>query len=164
MSAIDLDISDILGIGLSIEKNGVEFYRILSKSVEKNEVREVFGFMLSEEKQHIIDFKRIISELDHEPFKELKGKGSAYLNAVAATHVFRGIESFKNIARGFEDDLEALFFAVGFEKDSIIIYEELKRFAQSPNSREAISRLIQQEKEHVIKLHGMISAIKTEKK
>src|SRR3989304_10525888 len=164
MSIFDLNPKELIQMGLTVERNGAAFYKALAGSVENEDVKDIFKFLESEEKRHIVDFNHLLGEFDHEDFKKMDEEESAYLNAVASTHIFSDIKGGKEFVKEFEDDLEALFYAVGFEKDSIIFYEELKRFAKTPAARAAIVRLIQQEKEHVVKLHRLITEIRPKKR
>ena len=47
--------SEIVGIGIQIEKNGLEFYRFLADSSQNEKVKECCKFLAGEEKRQIED-------------------------------------------------------------------------------------------------------------
>ena len=51
-----------------------------------------------------------------------------YLEALAGENIFKKEADFKKVAKQVKSDSEAIDLGIGFEKDSIIFYTEIKNF------------------------------------
>jgi len=147
--------SEIVEIGIGIEKNGRDFYSILSESTKDIKVQEAFRFLADEEEKHIKVFQEIL-----EKAQELNGQGLvsddyfAYMNALAREYVFTKENTGKAIANVIKTDKEAVGKAIGFEKESIIFYEGIRKIVSDANKK-IIDYLIEQENTHLGQLRQM---------
>jgi len=147
--------SEIVEIGIGIEKNGRDFYSILSESTKDIKVQEAFRFLADEEEKHIKVFQEIL-----EKAQELNGQGLvsddyfAYMNALAREYVFTKENTGKAIANVIKTDKEAVGKAIGFEKESIIFYEGIRKIVSDANKK-VIDYLIEQENTHLGQLRQM---------
>ncbi len=73
------------------------------------------------------------------------------MKALAEEHVFTDDKASKDMLRKASSDKEALQIAIGFEKDSILFFGEMRKFVPDRDQR-AIEELIRQEREHLRKL------------
>ena len=144
--------SEILEIGVQIEKNGRDFYDTLAKQVKNPKAQGIFGFLAQEEEKHIVVFQNLLGSIEkHEPPESYAGEYSAYMNALAKEYIFTQEDKGGYIARSIKTDSEAVRIGIGFEKDSIIFYEGLKKMVPEYDLK-VVSRLIAQEQKHLIQL------------
>ena len=55
--------SEIVELGIQIEKNGRDFYNTLVKQSENSEARDIFGYLAGEEEKHIAVFQEILDSV-----------------------------------------------------------------------------------------------------
>ncbi|MCM8796953.1 MAG: ferritin family protein [Candidatus Omnitrophica bacterium] len=144
--------SEIVELGIQIEKNGRDFYNQLVKQTKNDKARGIFAFLVGEEEKHIEVFKNILKTVEnYEPAESYPGEYFAYMNALAGGYVFTQKEKGLETARAIKSDKEAVEKGIGFEKDSIIFYEGMKR-AVPQNDIKVVELLIKQEEGHLLKL------------
>jgi len=144
--------SEIVELGLQIERNGRDFYSILVKQSKNAKARDIFQYLLGEEEKHIKVFQGILEKTDkYEPQGLDADSYFAYMNALASEYVFTQKDKGVQIARAIKSDTEAVDKGIGFEKDSIIFYEGMKKTVPEYDL-EIVGELIEQEKSHLTKL------------
>lgn len=144
--------SEVVQIGIQIEKNGRDFYEVLKGKSSMEKVREVFSFLSGEEERHIKVFEGILGKAEgYVPPESYPGELLNYINALAAEYIFTQEGKGKLIASAVKNDKEATGIAIGFEKDSIIFYEGMKGMVASYEAK-VVNELIQQEQAHLVKL------------
>ncbi len=147
--------SEAVELGIQIERNGKDFYEALAEQSKNLKVRESFSFLAKEEEKHIAAFQEILRKTEqYEPAQSYPGEYLAYMNALANDHIFTQKDKGKSTARGIKTDKEAVDMALGFEKDSIIFYEGMKRMVPAYDQK-IIDELIIQEQAHVSKLSAL---------
>ncbi len=144
--------SEIAECGIQIEKNGRDFYRAVSEGSKVKKAREVFDYLAGEEEKHIVIFQRILDSVEkYEPAEAYPGEYFAYMNALASDYVFTRKDKGAEIARTVKSDVQAIEMGIGFEKDSILFYEGMKKVV--PDSDHAVvDGLIGQEQNHLMQL------------
>ena len=149
----------ILEMAVNIEKNGEAFYRNLANWADDPNVREIFSKLAAAEKKHQTDFSQLLSFATDDNIAETyPGEVADYIRALSREHVFVGDKTKFDHMKKASDD-EAIRFAIGFEKDSILLYNELKSYV--PKEHEgAVKELIKQEKSHVMLLSEVRRKIK----
>lgn len=144
--------SEVVEMGIEIEKNGFAFYGALADSLKSQKVKEMFRWLAGEEEKHINAFNGILSNVKaYEPKEAYNEEYFAYIKALSDEYVFtkkkKGIEAAKSI----KTELEAIELAIGFEKDSILFYHEMKNVVLD-SEYSTIDKLIDQERSHLRKL------------
>lgn len=144
--------SEIVELGIQIEKNGRDFYGTLSSNSKNPQIKEIFGHLAGEEEKHISDFQEILNNLEkYEQTESYPGEYFAYMNALAGEYVFTQKDKGREIAVNAKNDTDAVELGIGFEKDSIIFYEGMKTAVRDPEQK-VIERLIAQEQIHLRRL------------
>jgi rubrerythrin len=144
--------SEIVEIGIQIEKNGRDFYNIMANQSENLKAKELYKYLEGEEKKHIAAFQRILDSVQkYEPPEAYPGEYFAYMNALASNYVFTQKDKGKEIAKKMFSDREAIDRGIGAEKDSIIFYEGMKKVVLE-HEHKVIDEIIGQEQEHLRKL------------
>ena len=141
--------SEIVEIGIQIEKNGRDFYSTLEKKSKNQRASEMFKYLAGEEEKHIKIFQEILDKTEkYEPIGLYADEYFAYMNALASEYVFTKENKGEEIAKTIESDKEAVNMGIGFEKDSIIFYEGMKK-AVPEYDLKIVDELIMQEQRHL---------------
>jgi len=144
--------SEIVELGVQIEKNGYQFYLLLAENATNSDLKEIFEFLAGQEEKHIAAFQTILSTIQtYAPEGEYPEEYFAYMNELASEHVFTKPGSGAEIAKGITADLDALNMALTFEQNSIDFFEAMKKVV-SEKEHSIIDQLIAQEKQHIEKL------------
>ena len=141
--------SEIVEIGIQIEKNGRDFYNILGKKTKNQKASEIFEYLAGEEEKHIKVFQEILNKTEkYGPSGLYADEYFAYMNALAGEYVFTKEDKGEEIAKTIKSDMEAVNMGIGFEKDSIIFYEGMKKAVPEYDLKIA-DELIMQEQDHL---------------
>ena len=147
--------SEIVELGIQIEKNGRDFYKTLLDKSKEEKAKEVFRYLAGEEEKHIAVFQGIMDSVHkYEPAEAYPGEYFSYMNALAGDHVFTQKDKGKEMAGTVKNDKEALDLAIGFEKDSILFYVGTKRVVPQ-SDHQILDKLIMEEQGHLEKLSGL---------
>ncbi len=144
--------SEVVELGIQIEKNGRDFYNMLFVQSQSLKAKEVFRFLSLEEEKHIKVFQGILDTIgEYEPLGLDSDDYYSYMNDLASEHIFtqknKGVES----AVTTKTDIEAIEKGIRFEEDSIIFYEGMKKAVPEHDSN-IVEELIKQEQVHLKKL------------
>ncbi len=144
--------SEVMEMGVQIEKNGKDFYNTLVKQSESSEAKAVFQYLAGEEERHITVFQKMLESVEkHEEPESYPGEHRAYMETLANEHIFTQKDKGTEVAKNISSDKEAVEFAMRFENDSILFYEGMKRVTPEFD-HEAIEGLLKQEKKHLDQL------------
>jgi rubrerythrin len=71
------------------------------------------------------------------------------------------LQSHSELASEIRDDKQAIYHAIGFEKDTVLFFSDiLGILGPNDENRSLIEELIRQEKIHIAKLHTLLSSLK----
>ncbi len=144
--------SEIVELGIQIEKNGRDFYNTLAKKSRNQKAAQIFQYLSGEEEKHAEVFKNILNKAEkYEPSGLDADEYFAYMNALASEYVFTKENKGEEIAKTIKNDKDAVNMGIGFEKDSIIFYEGMKKTVPEYDTR-IIGELITQEQGHLKQL------------
>ncbi len=151
-SMINFSGEEIVKLAVAIEQQGQKFYEIAVGKVDGIEIKAMFTALAGEEKQHISDFEALGAGLGQEffPNESYVSEYSNYIQALIDNHVFNH-DNIDKLAAGVTTAREALAVALQFEKDSILIFQELYNVVDA-SGKDIIGKLIEQEKQHIHKL------------
>lgn len=149
--------SDVVELGIEIEKNGKDFYNTLTNQSKNKKAKDMFKYLANEEEKHIIVFQGILDKVKQdEPADSYPGEYLSYMNALASEYVFTKAGKGIAVARGIKNDLQAVDAGIGLEKDSILFYEGMKKMVPDYEYK-TIDELILQEQDHLRKLYELKS-------
>ncbi|GAF95661.1 unnamed protein product [marine sediment metagenome] len=149
--------SEIVKIGIEIEKNGKDFYTKAAEKSESDKAKGLFNYLAAEEEKHITAFEKILDTLDQErPAESFPGEYVSYMKDLAGKYVFTRKDRGVKIAEGCKDDKEVIERSIGFENDSIVFYLGMRKAVPVAEHR-VIDELIDQEKTHLKKLSELRS-------
>ncbi|MCX5713176.1 MAG: ferritin family protein [Candidatus Omnitrophica bacterium] len=152
--------SEIVELGIQIEKNGRDFYKAVVSSVKNAKAKEIFLFLSSEEEKHIAVFKQILdSTRRYEPAPVYTDDYAQYMKALAGEYIFTQKDKGSEIARSVRSESEAVDLGIKFEKDSIIFYDGMKKVIPDFDLK-IVSGLITQEQGHLMMLLDLKDKLK----
>ena len=152
--------SEIVEFGIQIEKNGRDFYKTLINQSKNQKAKDTFKYLAGEEEKHIAVFQEILNRVGkYEPPESYPGEYFAYMSSLASEHVFTQKDKGKELAKNIASDKEAIDSGIGFEKDSIIFYEGMKKVVLE-HDHKVIDELIMQEQSHLRQLSDLKKSFK----
>ncbi|NIM03533.1 hypothetical protein GTN66_05220 [bacterium] len=147
--------SEIVELGIQIEKNGRDFYNTLVRQTKNQETKRVFKYLAEEEEKHIEVFSKILDSVHkYEPPESYPGEYFAYMNALARDYIFTQKDKGEEIAKKTKRDREAIDLGIRFEKDSILFYQGMKKVVPEYDHR-VVDGIIAQEQSHLQQLSDL---------
>lgn len=147
--------SEIVGLGVAIERNGFDFYQTLLKQSKNQKAKEVFEYLAKQEEKHIHVFEALLEKLSgNQPQEMISDDYFAYMNSLASDYVFTRKNTGAELAKEAVSEGQAIDLGIGFEKDSILFYDGMKQIV-SAAGRDVINQLIAQEKNHLQQLYAL---------
>lgn len=144
-----------LEMAMQIEENGEEFYTTVAAETSVDEVKELFEFLAAQERKHYRIFEDLLGRVEPGPqmLAPEEDEYSMYLNVALDQALFSGPEKALATARDAKDKESAVRTALGFEKDTLLFFYDLREMV-ADKERDAITRIINEEKSHVRRLAG----------
>lgn len=151
---------EIFRIGIEIEKNGQTFYEEAARRSTDAASRKLFTDLARWEHEHIATFEELRARAVGAPDAGLDDQLDqvhGYLKAVADTHVFVRERNPAALAARCRTPAEALEAAIGFEKDSVVVYSSLRLVVPERLGRDKVEALIDEELRHVAILQDLLA-------
>ena len=164
----DFNADNILEMAEQIERNGAQFYRTSSESVEDPPSKELLKGLAAMEDQHEKTFSSMraaLTEKEKEPTAyDPENDSVRYLKALAESRVFveRQIPDLSAL-KGQPDKKimeEILKFAIGAEKESIIFYLGMKDIVPASLGQGKLDGIIKEEMSHIRLLSNRLVSLK----
>ncbi|MFB0509669.1 MAG: ferritin family protein [bacterium] len=144
---------DVIKLALQIEQSGKTVYQTAAEQAQTPELTELFQFLAREENDHIDSFQKIYDDykLSAKTLGVSKPEDMSYLETLAQSQLFQGADKAINAVKQFNDLLQLINFALGFERDAMLFFVKLYRMV-GEKYRNLISKLIKEEEAHIVKL------------
>jgi rubrerythrin len=149
-----LDVKEILEFAVYIEQQGYEFYVGAMKKFGEPRATELFQYLADEEFKHEEFFKKLLQESGGIKGESRDPEYQAYMREFCKAHSLADREATTAILAKASGLGEVLDMAMGFEKDSIVFFSELKEIYGKRNSV-AVDRIIHEEMGHLRKIFQM---------
>jgi rubrerythrin len=144
--------TEIVEFAVRIEQNGYAFYQKAESLVKNPAAKELLAFLKEEEQKHEKVFKEMLGNLDPINVRETyAGEYEEYLKALVDNHVFGAVDAAEKAFAKLENEIDVLNTALGFEKDTILFFRELKELVSEKDQR-VVEQLIKEEQSHLRKL------------
>jgi rubrerythrin len=155
--------AEIYEMGIQIEKNGRAFYQAAADAADTAEARKLFEELRDWEQGHVELFESLKNELPQgvtpaSPYEDVDQQAHHYLEATAGSHVFLQNQDVASLVADCQDATAVLKLALGFEKDSVVVYTSMKQLVPPKLGRDRIDRLIAEEIQHIAMLGERMSA------
>lgn len=151
--------AEAINIALRIEETGEAFYRGVAGKVQDPALRATFEDLAVQEQRHYNTFMKlsgyVMDAPSHSP-QEWE-EYVQYLQAAVDNALFAGPDKALAMAESVTDVQEALRMALGFEKDTLLFYYDLRELMRE-SDRPIIGEIIREEKAHVRRIAGLIGS------
>jgi rubrerythrin len=160
---LGFNADEIFRIGMEIELNGKAFYQAAVESSVDKEAKAIFEYLRDEEAKHYDIFSKMRGKLPEgakaqtvfDPDDEM----ALYIKALADSRVFTTESEAARVAKSCKTPVEVLRAAFQFEKDTILLFESMKKVTKVEWGQEKIDDLIDEEKGHIRKISAILSKI-----
>ncbi len=144
--------SEIVEIGIQIERNGREYYEALTAKAGSAAAAAAFRFLAQQESSHISVFEKLLATVEqYQPAEAYPEEYFTYLQALAGEHVFTKPAAGAAAAAQVTDDRAAIDLALRFEHDSIAFFNGMKRVVPAADHG-LLAALVAEEEKHVAQL------------
>jgi rubrerythrin len=152
-----LTAAEALKWALEIERNGEAFYNGVAAKSADPEVKALFEDLAAQERGHYQVFQKMLEEVKPDPdlTKVDYDEYQTYLQVALADALFAGPDKGLTLAKQAKDRETALRAAMGFEKDTLLFFYDLREMV-SEAERRTISDIILEEKAHLRRLAKML--------
>lgn len=147
---------EIILVATEIEKSGYVYYKKAQKLAGSKEMTDIFRKMADEELEHIKVLHRDIAPL----FKtdnyhwENEEAVAHYLHRTLDTKVFTSPEELEEKLEDVKTREEAIDLCIDGEKKAVAFYKKVMDMTTSQEGKEAIAKILAEEKKHVEKLES----------
>jgi rubrerythrin len=150
---IDFTADDIFALAEQIERNGAAFYRRAAQIAATPSVQKTFLELAEMEEGHEKLFASVRGLLQGKEKDSLtfdpNDDTARYLSEMASRHVFKQHSDVSTIFSGKETAMEVLDIAIGFERDSIAVFDAMERWVPEHLGRDKVAALVREEITHV---------------
>lgn len=149
--------SDIIEMALELEKSGEIFYRAVAQKTRTPSLQKLFEHLAEQEGQHYATFQKLAKGVGEQPLMlpDEWDQYLMYLQATIQSSFFEGSDKALSLADQVTDEKEALRMAMGFEKETLLFFYDLRDMV-SEADREVLGRIIAEEKSHLRQLAAML--------
>jgi len=149
--------AEAIEMAMEIEKNGEVFYNEAAARVDDERAKALFEDLAAQEVGHYRAFEKMLGGA--QPALELPAaeydQYDTYVKATLDNALFAGPEKAATLAKQAEDWQTAVRAAIGFEKDTLLFFYDLRDMVREAD-REIVSHIIREEKKHLRRLAKML--------
>ena len=150
--SISFSGSELINIAIGIERRGIAFYDIMTRSTENATARSAFQHLADMEREHVKVFQSMLDEADKYQLPEAyAGEYADYLQALVDSAVFTDEMATSEMVTRADSVIEALELAIRAEKDSILFYYEMGDIMPQ-RAHSMVGKIIAEEKLHLRQL------------
>jgi rubrerythrin len=151
--------AEALEMAMQIEANGKAFYNAVAAKVTDPGVKKLFQELAAQEQRHYEVFQKMAGTVGEgaspsAPEVE-RDEYAAYLQAALDNALFAGKDKALALAEQARDRQAALRVAIGFEKDTLLFFYDLRDMV-SEAEQKAVGGIIQEEKLHLHRLAKLL--------
>jgi rubrerythrin len=151
-------IAEIMEMAVQTERLGQEFYTVMGSTFQKNrELHDLFKTLADKERIHAQTFaelKTMVSKTGPEPVQW--EDVSDYLRSFVESEFFLGKGKALPSMDRITTVAEAVRFALGFEKETLLYYMELRTIVKE---KAVVDEVIQEEKKHILWLERLKNSL-----
>ena len=152
---------EIVEMGIKIEEMGEFFYRTYADNSKDEKIKELFEYLAKEELKHKEIFQGFYDSMQKNEFSfsySLNEEVALYFKAIVESRIFIDSESAIKLVEKAKTELEAINFALSFEKDTLIFYYGFIELVKE-NTKAIIQKSVDEEKKHIRQLFEFKSKI-----
>jgi rubrerythrin len=146
------NVSELVQVAVEDEKSGVAFYGDLAQRAGTEELRAVFAKLADEERVHQKRFEEMLRTMGAPQAPEgYEDEYVGYLRALTADRAFPDVDAATQAAAQCADDAAAVALAIRFEKDTLILMEEMQKLVRQ-RDQAVVEELADEERQHLVTL------------
>jgi rubrerythrin len=161
-----LNEDEVYRVGMCMEQAGLDFYTAMAAKSDDPATKRVFRRLAEDERNHLALFESLElatpQGMGAIP-EDLDEDISRYVCSIVDGGIFKSLAAMGEVAKRKFDPKKALELALQVEKDAVLYYSEAYRQNPKLVSREAIARLIDEEKRHVVEISKRLEAVRRKK-
>ena len=138
-------IEEMLRFAVKIEEVGIDFYKTMSGRTKSPDLKELYLFLMNEEKDHKKTFQDLLNKVAQDNPSEFNDDYNQYLRAMVDKVIFQKEDEPQNAS-----DLTVIDYAIEREKDSVLFYLSLKDCVPVIDQA-TVDRIIEEERKHILK-------------
>lgn len=153
-------VNEVVGIAVEIERRGERFYLDMAERATDSKVKETLLYLASEEVRHQKVYEELLSRLRSVELPPGSGESEywCYVNDLIDSHfLFDTVQNERLISTATSDQ-EVVRLAMGFEKESILFFTEMKGLVPGEEAQ-LIEGCIQEERTHLRKLGQLLQSV-----
>ncbi len=149
--------AEALNMALKIEQNGEVFYKAAAHKVQDEEVRAVLEDLAVQEQRHYKAFQNLADRVGQPPTLSAPEweEYDEYVQTALENALFAGPDKALAAADQVQTAEDALRMALGFEKDTLIFFYDL-RDMMPEKDQGIVSEIIREEKAHARRLARLL--------
>jgi rubrerythrin len=151
--------AEALNMALRAEQNGEAFYTAAAGKAKDPQVKALLEDLAAQERKHYRMFQKLAKGVGDAPVFSAPEweEYNAYLQSALDNALFSGPNKALAAAEGLEDERDALRMALGFEKDTMLFYYDLRGMVGEAD-RKVVDEIIREEKRHAQRLGALLRA------
>lgn len=147
-----LRMTQFIDMAIKDEVSGEAFYKAFAEITDNAELKAAYEKIAEQEHHHMESFKKMKEAVTDATIpEEYAGQYEAYLNSFLATRAFPGIEAAAQAAKNVGSDTAAIDLALHMEKDTLLMYHELRDFIPSTH-QVFVKQIMDEERQHIATL------------
>ncbi len=145
-------VYEVVEQAIQTEKLGSEFYTEMARRFQSNrELTKLFETLSVKEQMHEKTFQELKSGMeDNKP--DYGEEASQYLRAVVESEFFLGRGKSLPALESVRTAIEAVFFAIGFEKETLLYYHTM---SEAVKEKDVMDKIINEERSHIVWLNKL---------
>jgi rubrerythrin len=149
--------AEAIEMAMEIEKNGEVFYSAAAAKSDDAEIKTLFEDLAAQEQIHYKIFQKMLGGAGSAPalLAAEYDQYQAYMQAALDNALFAGQDKALALAEKATDRETALRAALGFEKDTMLFFYDLREMVGEAD-RASVSRVISEERKHVRRLAALL--------
>jgi rubrerythrin len=145
-------IREVIEQAVQTERLGALFYGEMAKKFgEEDEIKKLFENLAAKEVQHERTFAGLTDKVKDEGMEGWE-EVSSYLRAIVESAFFLGKGKSLPSMNEIETAYDAVTYALGFEKETLLYYLELKDYVPE---KDILEEIINEERTHIRSLNSM---------
>lgn len=161
--SFSLSYAEALAAAVRVEENGARFYRKAAEGSYDPYAADIFLKLAAMEDEHYGYFKGLALALEQREslfLNDPNGKFAASIRAMADAGVFNLTADHAAFFGGKHTAREAVKYALGIEKDSVIFYLGLQEAVVDREEADKLGGIIKEEMRHISILSALLAKMK----
>ena len=156
-----LSARELISLAAGIEKSGAAYYESLAGERCDQTVRHVYEYLAGQEREHLATFETMLSPAGDYSLPDIYTEEyDNYMKSLVGSSVFTDDRVARDMAKTAGSEAEAIQIAIGAEKDSILLYLEIRELVRRSDA-DVLRKIIEEERSHLRQLseikHSLIS-------